>query len=217
MGIFVLKFLAGLPSSLLSHRRAHAEEGNEIQPPRKERREPEEHCIINHDTSEERARSIEGMSSPQFIIVGAGVSGLYAAYRLQQSVENCRITVIERLPRMGGRILTEKYEGHIMEYGPMRFEPELQKTFARLISELNLQTKVFSPYSCDAAPDFNKLELEEIQAIKKYSKLSPVFALLKYGLSKVLEDQWNVDEDDMRKPGRDAKKVISFSCDSIFD
>lgn len=145
--------------------------------------------------------------SLQYIIVGAGISGLYAAYRLQQSDDTCSIRIIEKLPRIGGRILTEKYGGHIMEYGPMRFEPELQKTFARLINELNLPTKVFSPYSSDAMPDFNKLDLEEIQAIKKYSKLSPVFALLKHGLAKVLEDQWNVEDDEMKRPGRDAKKV----------
>jgi monoamine oxidase len=142
----------------------------------------------------------------EFVIVGAGVSGLYCSLKLQTKYPSCKITVIEKLPRLGGRILTEKYEGHVMEYGPMRFEPELQKTFAKLICELKVPTKDFSPYNCSATPDLNNISFEEIQAIKKYAKLSPVFALLKYGLSRVLEDQWCVETDDMHNPGRDAVK-----------
>ena len=144
--------------------------------------------------------------SREIVIVGGGVSGLYAAYRLLQKDPSCHVTVLERLQRVGGRILTEKYRGLVMEYGPMRFELELQKTFATLIGELGVAMKSFSPYTCYATPDFNKISFEEIQAIKKYSNIRPVFALLKYGLAKVLEDQFDVDNDDMHTPGRDAKK-----------
>ena len=142
-----------------------------------------------------------------YIIVGAGISGLYAAYRLSQKKPNCSIGIIEKLPRIGGRILTKKFDGHIMEYGPMRFEPELQKTFSSLLDELHITTKSFSPYTCSqVTPDYNLLKFDEINAIYKYSNMSPAFALLKYALVKILDEQWDVENDTIDSHDRDKKK-----------
>ena len=79
------------------------------------------------------------------IIVGAGFSGLYATYGLLKKFPQARIAVLEKLDRVGGRIITEQSHGHTLEYGPMRFEPELQKKFSNLLKELSIPIKNFPP------------------------------------------------------------------------
>lgn len=142
------------------------------------------------------------------IIVGAGVSGLYTAYRLLQKDQNHKILILEKLRRSGGRILTTQFQGHTLEYGAMRFEPYLQPCFAALLKELDISTKTFPPYTCPISmPDFNEISFEEIQAIRTYaSSLPPAFALLKYALKNILGDQWDVENDDIHDPSRDERK-----------
>lgn len=144
-----------------------------------------------------------------FIIVGSGVSGLYAIYRMlhDEHFKNKKILVLEKLQKSGGRILTTKFQGHILEYGAMRFEPYLQPCFAGLLNELDIQTKVFPPYTCPISmPDFNQISIDEINAISRYSNLPPAFAILKYALKCILGDQWDVENDDIHEPSRDERK-----------
>lgn len=143
-----------------------------------------------------------------YTIVGGGISGLYCAYRLLQTDSTCNIKILEKMDRLGGRIMTQSMYGHILEYGPMRFEPDLQKKFASLLEELKIDVKVFSPYTCPIEPpDYNQITFEEISAIERYSNLSPAFALLKHGLSKILKDQWNIDQDHIDDTKRDECKA----------
>jgi Flavin containing amine oxidoreductase len=142
-----------------------------------------------------------------YVIVGGGVSGLYAAYRCLQQDPNCKVTIIEKLNKLGGRIMTETIDNHVLEYGPMRFEPDLQKTFAALLEELEIDVKNFPPYTCPAAPpDFNQISFEEISAIQIYKDLPPAFALLKHGLCKILGTQWDLDNDHIDHATRDERK-----------
>ena len=53
---------------------------------------------------------------PDVIVIGAGITGLTAAYELQRL--GCRPLVLERSPRAGGLILTEAVDGFIIEGGP---------------------------------------------------------------------------------------------------
>lgn len=147
-------------------------------------------------------------------IVGAGVSGLYAAYSLlersklkgQSTPPN--IVIIEKLSRPGGRIMTSKYGEHVLEYGAMRFEPELQPCFAYLLKQLSIETKEFPPYTCPSAiPDMNSLTYEEITAIHRYNNVSPAFALLKHGLKCILGNQWDVENDCIHDITRDHRKA----------
>lgn len=152
--------------------------------------------------------TIQQQMSCNFLIVGAGVSGLYCAYKLAKERPDAKIVVLEKLSRIGGRIQTGQYRSHVLEYGPMRFEPKLQKRFGSLMQELGIQVKEFPPYTCPhTKPDLNTLTFEEVAAINKYATLPPAFALLKHGLSKILEDQWDVDGDDINDPNRDARKT----------
>ncbi len=49
-------------------------------------------------------------------IVGGGVAGLTAAYRLKQ--RGARVVVYEATDRAGGAILTDRRDGYLAELGP---------------------------------------------------------------------------------------------------
>jgi oxygen-dependent protoporphyrinogen oxidase len=55
------------------------------------------------------------------LVVGAGLAGLAAAWRLSR--ERCRVTVLERGARVGGRVVGERVEGYPMEPVPALVSP----------------------------------------------------------------------------------------------
>ena len=55
------------------------------------------------------------------IIVGGGIAGLSAAYRLKQTAPDVAITLIESDRRLGGKITTERVDGFVIEGGPDTF------------------------------------------------------------------------------------------------
>lgn len=59
------------------------------------------------------------------IIIGGGISGLAAAYRLQtlaqETSQLLSVTLIERAPFLGGKIETERVDGFVIEGGPDTF------------------------------------------------------------------------------------------------
>lgn len=76
------------------------------------------------------------------IIVGAGLSGLYAASLLTSKGIDCR--VLEARGRIGGRVLKGEVLGksEIGEYdlGPTWFWPQYETVISRLVNELHLKT-----------------------------------------------------------------------------
>jgi hypothetical protein len=156
-----------------------------------------------------RAPAAPSPDTADVVIVGAGVAGLYAALRLLE--RGVTVLLLERAPRLGGRILTETQHGHVLEYGPMRFEPDLQPRFASLVrDELRLAVDAFAPYTApmEDRPDLNALPFEEVRALHEAPPgLAPAFALLRHGVAAVLGCQWDVARDDVRAPGRDARKA----------
>jgi protoporphyrinogen/coproporphyrinogen III oxidase len=58
---------------------------------------------------------------PRVAVVGGGISGLAAAWRLAQGAEAPAITLLEREPRLGGKIATERIDGFTIEGGPDSF------------------------------------------------------------------------------------------------
>lgn len=77
-----------------------------------------------------------------YLIVGAGIAGLYTAYKLNKKYPNSKICILEASEYIGGRISTEKYDGLTFECGGARFNTE-QKRIIKLIKELGLWDKVF--------------------------------------------------------------------------
>jgi len=61
------------------------------------------------------------MTQVRVVILGAGISGLTVAYRLQQALAAADITILEQRDRVGGTIWTERQNGFQVEIGPNGF------------------------------------------------------------------------------------------------
>jgi len=53
--------------------------------------------------------------SPKVVVIGGGIAGLTAAYRLQKA--GMHVELYEARSRVGGRIFTAKIKGHVAELG----------------------------------------------------------------------------------------------------
>ncbi|MBX3015443.1 MAG: protoporphyrinogen oxidase, partial [Caldilineaceae bacterium] len=51
----------------------------------------------------------------QVVILGGGLTGLAAAYRLQKLMPSVAITLVERDQRFGGKVITEQIDGFVIE------------------------------------------------------------------------------------------------------
>jgi len=54
-------------------------------------------------------------------VIGGGIAGLAAAYRLTRSTPTVAVTLLEAAPRLGGKIVTERADGFTIEGGPDSF------------------------------------------------------------------------------------------------
>ena len=70
------------------------------------------------------------------MIIGAGLSGLYAAYLLSRKKES--FVVLEARNRIGGRILSAEHEGFFSDLGPSWYWPDIHPRMAGLIQEFGL-------------------------------------------------------------------------------
>jgi monoamine oxidase len=77
------------------------------------------------------------MSHP-IVVVGAGLSGLYASYLLQQSGH--RVLLIEARDRIGGRVLSQDptAEGHRLDLGPAWYWPGMNPRMSTLVKKMGL-------------------------------------------------------------------------------
>lgn len=85
------------------------------------------------------------METKHVIVVGAGVSGLTAAYELQE--QNCRVTILEAQERVGGRVYTVREpfrDGQVSELGAGRI-PSHHHLALHYIQKLNLPLTSFLP------------------------------------------------------------------------
>ena len=57
----------------------------------------------------------------KIVVVGGGIAGLVAAYRLEHLVAEAEITLVEREERVGGKLLTERSDGLVIEAAPDSF------------------------------------------------------------------------------------------------
>src|SRR5579872_6887086 len=57
----------------------------------------------------------------EVVIVGGGIAGLAAALRIERAAADARVTVLEAGSRLGGKIVTAREQGYIVEGGPDSF------------------------------------------------------------------------------------------------
>ncbi|PKM04675.1 MAG: amine oxidase [Gammaproteobacteria bacterium HGW-Gammaproteobacteria-6] len=84
------------------------------------------------------------MSEARVAIIGGGLAGLYAAYRLHR--QGIGFDLFEARDRLGGRILSSGLAG--FDLGPSWFWPDFQPRMQALVTELGLP--VFEQYSTGA-------------------------------------------------------------------
>ena len=71
------------------------------------------------------------------IIIGAGLSGIYAASLLAEKKKS--FLVLEARSRIGGRILCSAYQNYACDMGPSWYWPEIHPRMAGLIESLELE------------------------------------------------------------------------------
>ncbi|MCD6291919.1 MAG: NAD(P)/FAD-dependent oxidoreductase, partial [Deltaproteobacteria bacterium] len=71
------------------------------------------------------------------LIIGGGLSGIYAAYLLSRHDQSC--IVLEARERLGGRILSPEHQGFFSDLGPSWYWPDIHPKMARLIQTLGLK------------------------------------------------------------------------------
>jgi len=76
------------------------------------------------------------MMTGSVIIIGAGLSGLYAATLLEKA--GVEYVILEARDRTGGRVLSPDVAGLHVDMGAAWFWPQLQPEFAQLIGQLGL-------------------------------------------------------------------------------
>jgi oxygen-dependent protoporphyrinogen oxidase len=82
---------------------------------------------------------------PGVAVIGGGISGLTAAHRLATSGASggARVTLIERAPRLGGKVVTQRTGGFVIEDGPDSFVT-VKGSVLRLAAELGIGDRVIS-------------------------------------------------------------------------
>jgi monoamine oxidase len=71
------------------------------------------------------------------VVVGGGIAGLYCAWELGRHGDFA-VTLLDTRHEFGGRIESGRLDGFVAEYGPMRFEPGIQKRFVGLCKAVDL-------------------------------------------------------------------------------
>lgn len=101
------------------------------------------------------------------IIIGAGLSGLYTAWKLQQTEQD--IIVLEVRNRSGGRVLSAQRGDSQFDLGPAWVWPQLQLRVHQLITELNLE--VFKQFTQgDMLYEKNITQVERYAAQSSHSE-----------------------------------------------
>jgi oxygen-dependent protoporphyrinogen oxidase len=78
------------------------------------------------------------------IVIGAGITGLTAAYSLLVRDPNRRVTLIDAADRVGGRIMSGEFAGHIVDCGADAFLARVPEA-VDLCRELGLDNLLVSP------------------------------------------------------------------------
>lgn len=91
------------------------------------------------ESAEERTRNPAGRSVKPIVVVGAGLSGLTAAYRLQRG--GATVTVLEAASGPGGRVQTERHADYLVDTGPDALTAGYA-SYLKLVEDLGLADRL---------------------------------------------------------------------------
>jgi len=116
--------------------------------------------------------------SPSIAILGAGISGLIACYELAR--KGYRVTLVEASSRIGGRILTSRYQGAHAELGAMRVPKAHIATRTYIEGVLELPVETFLNSSPNGLFHLREqtLFMRDIEALAKLFNLNDVQTML---------------------------------------
>jgi oxygen-dependent protoporphyrinogen oxidase len=81
---------------------------------------------------------------PRVVVVGAGITGLTAAYRIQRERPDVELIVLERAQRVGGKILTTSFAGYPIDAAADAFLARVPEA-VELCIELGLESALVTP------------------------------------------------------------------------
>lgn len=82
--------------------------------------------------------------SRHVIVIGGGITGLTAAFRLSQQADAPAITLVEAGDRLGGKLRTENIDGFLIDSGPESLAPG-RPNAAQLVAELGINLVESAP------------------------------------------------------------------------
>ena len=89
-------------------------------------------------------------SQARIVIVGGGVSGLATAHYLHRLVgSQVRLTLVEGGPRLGGKVATQRFSGHLVDTGPDALLVRMP-AMAALLGDLGLNDQIVAPAALGA-------------------------------------------------------------------
>jgi len=86
--------------------------------------------------------SVRLMEKKNILILGAGISGLSAAYYLKKKDPSCHVTILEKQQRAGGWIKSSDLNGFFFEMGPRIFKVSKSQDLLQLIEEVGLSKEI---------------------------------------------------------------------------
>lgn len=129
-----------------------------------------------------------------FIIIGGGVTGLYSALKIREKYPDVdtKITVLEKMSKVGGVIQTDLWNNFKIEHGPTHIRTSMQPQLMQLLKELEIETIECKPHLVEYEPlafqDFTERE----QLVVANSKYTPACALFQYGIMQVLSTDFSL-------------------------
>ena len=122
------------------------------------------------------------------VIVGAGLSGLYAAYRLKSLNQRFQVSIYESSSRLGGRIETIEMSGKFYDVGGVRVEPQISPTINKLFDDLGIEKTEWIHSSCDNnIPDYLKLSTLEREHVERHKDRGAAWAITDLFLNKFFD------------------------------
>lgn len=133
--------------------------------------------------------SVCAQNSPKIVIIGAGFSGLTAAYRLQEM--GVEAYVYEARNRVGGRVFTVNIQGHLSELGAQNIRDGGEaKNLLTLVAEcgLTVESKK-TPYRFNYYDKGNLVDISSLIKEQQYSRND-----LKTQLEQIAQETHNMQE-----------------------